>query len=485
MIRNNPPSDREQELNDLIARYEAMKVADASLYLDGDQLADIADKYAAERRFAEAQEVISYGLGLHPDNTDLMIEQAYLYLDLNKPQKAKQVAECITDTYSTEVKLLKAELLLSEGKLDAAEILLDTIEEKDDLNTIIDVANLYIDLGYPESAIHWLKIGLPKYSDNEDFLAVTANCHYSGDQLARAEFFYNKLIDKNPYNPEYWVGLAKCHFSESEFDKALEACDFAIAADEFSGEAHVLKAHCLFHLENENEAVVEYQKALDYKAIPPEFAYMFMGLACNNKEEWERSLGYFEQASSIIKENDDNNSPLLSDVYINAALCHSKLGQQTEAHSLCDQAKQIAPSYTEVYLIEGRIYMEEGEEEKAREQWDIALQYAPDAETWMQVGGYSLEYNLIEYTRFCYEQALKLDPDYPGINEQLASICVIQKDYEAFNKYNDASETPFNFDVLYKALKEIQDDKENPFIEEIKDSLDHFKKKKSDNNKKK
>lgn len=87
MGRKNSPSERERELQNLIAQYEAVKAKNESLYLDGDQLADIADLYASERKFKEAQEVITYGLGLHPGHTDLMVEQAYLFLDLNQPQK--------------------------------------------------------------------------------------------------------------------------------------------------------------------------------------------------------------------------------------------------------------------------------------------------------------------------------------------------------------------------------------------------------------
>ena len=130
MGRKNSPSERERELQNLIAQYEAVKAKNESLYLDGDQLADIADLYASERKFKEAQEVITYGLGLHPGHTDLMVEQAYLFLDLNHPQKAKEVAELITDTYSSNVKLLLAELLLNEGKLDAADQMLDRREKR-------------------------------------------------------------------------------------------------------------------------------------------------------------------------------------------------------------------------------------------------------------------------------------------------------------------------------------------------------------------
>ena len=65
MGRKNSPSAN-KELNELIAQYETAKAENRQLYLDGDQLADIADRYAAERKFDEAQEVITYGLHLHP-----------------------------------------------------------------------------------------------------------------------------------------------------------------------------------------------------------------------------------------------------------------------------------------------------------------------------------------------------------------------------------------------------------------------------------
>lgn len=69
MGRKNSPSAN-KELNELIAQYETARAENRQLYLDGDQLADIADQYAAERKFNEAQEVITYGLHLHPDSTE-------------------------------------------------------------------------------------------------------------------------------------------------------------------------------------------------------------------------------------------------------------------------------------------------------------------------------------------------------------------------------------------------------------------------------
>ena len=64
MGRKNSPSAK-KELTEIIQRYEAAKAEKRQLYLDGDQLADIADWYATERKFNDAQEVINYGLQLH------------------------------------------------------------------------------------------------------------------------------------------------------------------------------------------------------------------------------------------------------------------------------------------------------------------------------------------------------------------------------------------------------------------------------------
>lgn len=57
--------------------------------------------------------------------------------------------------------MLKAELLLNEGQLEAARSTLDTIEDTDELETIINIIYLYMDMGYPEAAKEWLDKGTP------------------------------------------------------------------------------------------------------------------------------------------------------------------------------------------------------------------------------------------------------------------------------------------------------------------------------------
>lgn len=473
MGRKNAPSDKEQqELDELIANYEAAKKENKQFYLDGDQLADIADKYAADRRFDEAQEAINYGLELHPAHTDLLIQQAYLYMDIMDIQKAKNVAECITETYNPEVKVLKAEILLNEGNLDKAEELLNSIDDKESFNTILNVSYLYMDMGYPEKALPWLTNGLKLYKDDEDFLAAVADCYRSGENTDKAIYFYNKLIDKNPYDPSYWTGLAKCHFNLQEYDKAIEACDFALAADENFGEAHTTKAHCLFYLENEEEAVHEYQLALQNNSLSPDLAHMFIGLAYANLEKWESSYKSYEDALNYIG---NDNSPILVDIYSNMAFCLSKLGRYKEAHLLCKKALKKLPQSVDIYLQEGRIYLDEDNFEGAKRCWDLALRCAPEAETLMQIGGHSLDYGMVENARLCFEQAKNLDPEYPGINGRLASVCMLMSDHDGFYRYNQLAKNPINLEGFRKALVEKGNETAARKIEEFMSKSEKYK----------
>ena len=74
-------------------QYEAAKAENRTIYLDADDLADLADWYAVHHKYAMATEVVEYGLGIHPDNTALLVEQAYLFLDTQHKEQAKDILE--------------------------------------------------------------------------------------------------------------------------------------------------------------------------------------------------------------------------------------------------------------------------------------------------------------------------------------------------------------------------------------------------------
>ena len=451
MGRKNSPSAK-KELVTLITNYEEAKAENRQLYLDADQLADIADWYASERKFEEAQEVITYGLKIHPRNTDLLIEQAYLYLDTQKLQKAKKVADSITEEFDSEVKLLKAELLLNGGKLEEAQWLLSTIADADELETIIDVVFLYLDMGYPDAAKEWLDRGKSRYAEDEEYMALTADYLASTHQVESAIIYYNKLIDKSPFNPSYWMGLVKCYFVQEQIDKAIEACDFALAADDQCGEAYAYKAHCFFYLNNSDAAIENYTKAIEYKAFPPEMGYMFLGMAYSNKGAWQEADDCYQRVIDRFVADGAGNSPLLIDTYTNKAVAASQLGKHEEAHLLCKKAKKSQPDDPGIHLTEGKLYMKEGQKKKAVKAFDKALVMEPSAEMWYLVASAYSDAEYLYQAKLCFEESYRIDPNYADVTEKLSILSLMHNEIDDFFKYNSESAHPISEDIILDLL---------------------------------
>ncbi len=464
-------SGRDKELHEIAIQYEAAQAENKSIYLDADDLADLADWYAVRRKYDLATEVAEYGLKLHPDDTGLLVQQAYLCMDTQKKKKAWEIADRIHED-SSEVKILKANLLLAEGKIDDAEQLLDTIEDKEELANIVEVAYMYIDMGYPEKALGWVSRGLEQYAEEEAFLGVTGDCYQAQGLHEKAASYYNKLIDKNPYSASYWFGLARCYFDQQMFDKTIEACDYAIVADDEFADAYIMKGHSFFQLGNEEAALEAYRQAESLDAVSPCFINTFIGLDKVAKGEWEEGLRYLEEAIASKEEDDMLTLPSL---YANAALCLHKMGKKRKAHQYCKKAYALDPDEVDPHLVEGRIYMEEGEYEKGVKQWARALESAPYADTWHEIGLCSMEIGQLSYAKLAFERVKEMEPDFDGINEKLTSLYMLLKDKENFIKYNQLCEHPFDLGELERIQQTLEEENQEDLAKAMKSIFESLK----------
>ncbi len=456
MSRKDPSYDKPSELNELIARYEEHLKKGENIYLDADQLADIADKYAADQRFDDAQQVIDYGLRLHPDNTDLLIEQSLLYLDTGKLEEAKKVAFSIQEE-SYEVTLLRGELFINEGNLDEADALFQGIKDSKNYELLADVASLYKDTGNPEKALDWAEYGLKEFPQSEELMLMKAECLASIPETEKAIEAYNQLIDLDPFNAEYWNELSKCHLLVSDYPQALNAVDFALAANDQSGEAHLIRGHILFNLDRSEEAIDAYQRALNADGISPLFGNMFLGLTFNAMEQWANAAEAFQTAIDYM---DDDFSALRSDLYLNRAISLAHLEEYPEATDLCYLALADHPIPSEVHLTEGYIYLLADDLEMAWTMWHTALDISPESSTWLHISEYLLEVNRLHDARHCMEQAAHIDPESYDIQPRLAIINLLLGDEQRFHIHNSLCPSPLDIKELLRFIEDLEEPKE-------------------------
>lgn len=468
MINKNLLSGKDRELVELAEQYETAKAEHRSLYMDADDLADLADWYGVRQQPDIAMEVVDYGLRLHPNNNALLIEKGYLYLDDYDTSRAQEIADGL-DSSLTEVKILQAQIHILNGHTEQARQLLDTIENKEELDTMINVSYMYINTHHPYDAYEWLKPGIGKYNDDEPFMTVLGDTYYGMGMLDKAIGIYNGLIDQNPYSSPYWFGLARCYFDLQMYDKAIEACDYANLSDEEFPDAYMLKGHSFFYLQNEAKALENFKIAARLGAVSSCFINTFIGLGQVAREEWADAYTHLQKA---IDAYEDEIAVGLSTLYANAALCLYKMGETSKSVEYWEMAHTENPDDAEAYLMEGKMYLDKQDLNKCQQCWEKAIQCAPDANTWHEIGTICLECGITEQARIAFENTQRLEPDFPDINEKLAIVYLLLKDKENFQKYNQLSKRPFTTEDLQRVQEIMNKENKDHLVQNLKDMLD-------------
>lgn len=471
MNKKNLLSGREKELHEMAEAYEQARAKQRSIYLDAEDLADLADWYAVRQKRDIALEVVDYGLRLHPDNSSLLIEKAYLYLDDYDTITAQQIADEV-DPSLTETKILKAQIYILDQEEDKATLLLDTLEDKHDIDTMINVAYMYINVNKYDEALTWLSPGIGRYENDEPFLGVLGDAYYGKGLIEKAEEVYNKLIDLNPYSALYWFGLARCYFDQQKFDKAIEACDYSTLSDEDFAEAYLMKGNSYFFLQNDEKALENFQEAARLGAVSQSFIDTYIGLNKSSQEQWEEACFYLTKA---LDEYEDDGLVDLATLYANAAFCLRQIGKKRKSLQYWKKAHACEPENTEIYLLEGRMYLGENNYDKAYDCWRYAIHYAPNASTWHEIGITCLENGYLEQAGVALETVKKLDETFPYINEKLATTYLLLKDKENFHKYNRLCKHPMTPNDMQHIQELLAKENKESLMQAMKHLLEALK----------
>ena len=280
---------------------------------------------------------------------------------------------------------------------------------------------------------------------------------------------YNRLIDLNPYSSSYWYGLARCYFDKQMYDKAIESCDYANLADEDFPDAYMMKGHAFFYLQNDAKALENFRKAQELGVVSASFVATFIGLGYMAEEKWAQAYAHLQDA--IDNYEDDDTVITLSMLYANAGLCLRKMGQKRKANQYWKLAHEENPEDPETYLIEGKMYLEEKNYDKCERCWAMALQLAPTAYTWHEIGMACLEQGGLEQGRKAFENVKQINPDFHEINEKLATVCLLLKDKENFQKYNQLCKHPITMDDLQRVQEFLKKENQEGMLQAMRNIL--------------
>ncbi len=461
MTSRNPLSKNERRLFDLVKAYEQGGGIIGTTELEPEDYADIIDWYDANYMNHKADEAMERALIAYPDNTELMVQEANRMISGGLYELAEHICSSLDDVTSAELTLLRARLLLLDGKDAEAQQLLSDFGY--DLLDPVMVACMYLDSERPDMALRWLEGEFEYDGDDmpkdEFYYSTLANCEFALRHYDKALQILDRLLDKDPFSSFYWLCEAKCHFMQGDYSKAINACDFAVLNDSEFGEAYMLRAFTNALIGNDSQAKEDYIRGMkesdDIAATVAEYV--------GDKLLSQQENGKWEQMMRIIDLDIDNGNLCCEDEgvqYLRKGLCLSRLGRHEEAIEMMRTAYTLNPSDTEAMLCEGYEYAITDRLDEARACWKMALRtrdcMLTDSDKYLRIGTYMFEAGHCEEAIKYVEKARDKSPDIPSINVMLLSMALLLRDKKLIKKYNRMCANMISDSDIAEALKLIE-----------------------------
>lgn len=390
------------EFKETLKRYEDAEKRHERVYFESDELTDIAEYYYTIGNNSRAVEVLDYAINLHPGAAlPLVFRGRTALLDEKDASKARHYISLIDDQLDLDCIYLKAEIMINEGKEEAADNFLheciDKIDEDDVPDYVLDVSTLFMDYNLTEKANEWLK--LSDEPDLADYKELKGRIAFSKGNYEESEHIFEALLDEDPYSNHFWNSLASTQFMRNHINDSITSSEFSIAINPNDDEAILNKANGLYSLGNFEEALTYYKRFINI--CPDEgTGYMFMGNTLLNMGRLEEAEEQYRKALSMKS----TDSRYLIETYQNLAFTLSQMGRETEAIDYMDKAEALPEcNKTDIKVVRGHILLEHGHIKDAINCFLIALhesKFSPEIFYRISISTYDCGYMHVAYKMF-------------------------------------------------------------------------------------
>ncbi|MEE3227276.1 MAG: tetratricopeptide repeat protein, partial [Bacteroidota bacterium] len=438
-----------EENNFPLTRFESMLKTNDVLFFDSDEFENIVNHYLENGKIALAKKAVKLGLDQHPSSSNLKLFKIEILIFENKLDEADRLlAELYElEPQNEEVYIQKANIFSKrDDHKKAIELLETALELTDadaDIYSLIGMEYLFMD-DFQNAKYSFMKC----LEVDEDDYSALYNVIYCFDFLEQHEEaidYLNMFLDKNPYCEVAWHQVGKQYFDLKNYNKALAAYDFAIISDDTFIGAYFEKGKVLEKLGRYNEAIENYQITLGLDD-PTSFAYLRMGkcyqkLHCDDlaiefflktvKEDPLLDKGWIAITDFYTKKMDYQNALYYINKAINIdgenvlywkryAKINNRLKFYEEAERGYRKTLELGNYELDTWLTRCDILIYLGEYEAAVTNLFEAIEFYPESpQIEFRLAGLYFSLNQEEKGHFHLENALRLEPDYDIILEEL------------------------------------------------------------------
>lgn len=359
-----------QEFIDLLAQYEKAVQNNEPVFLDADELAEIADYYQMTDRPTEAKSAIQLALSLSPGAIAPLTYCIHEALYCGDTKKAWQLLDQITERDEPDYIYDRGEIMIVEGSTDEADAYFleefKNVPPEESQDYVVDVANIYSDYGVSDKALEWMQRAKPE--NTPQFKELMARTLFGLGKYQDSQRLWNELIEHDPFQKRYWNALATTQFMNEDYSGSIESSEYAIAIDPDDPEGIVAKANALYRLGNYEQALEYYRRYL--QQVPDdEFAILHESTCLINTGQNDEALQRLQQAIQVAPPD----SPYLADIYQEIAFAYSEKGNPDEAINYLDMTNTLECDHLQVCVVKGHVMLQAGRVNEAQEYFRQAV----------------------------------------------------------------------------------------------------------------
>ncbi len=351
---------RKDDISRLLRQYLSAKREGKEPYFDADQIDDLLNSLEESNDYTYWDEVLALGLKLHPGDTALQIKKGRQFVYNQDYKGALALLENIAEKDNQDLDMLRMECYCSLDQYPKAlEILEELIAGNSEyIEDVFEyIAPILNDLDMTKEARDFVDRGLSLFPDN--MLLKNELCYILEGEgnLPQAIELCNDLIDKNPFSFEHWFTLGRLYSMATEYEKAIEAFDFAMTCDDSDLEPKILKAYCLYMNESYEKAIEEY---LEIKGDEETIHHISPLMA-----ECYIKLERYEEAYRLLaKIIDDPDMEDGASNYLNYIRCCMETERYNEAFQAVVKAAHLYPENTHIHSLLTLCLIDKGNSEE-------------------------------------------------------------------------------------------------------------------------
>lgn len=334
-----------------INKFESMLKTDDVYFFDAEDFEEIIHYYLNNGKISLGKKAIQIGLEQHPNSMELKLLRVEVLAFEDKFDAAETLLDEIQNINADneEVYIQRANIRSKQDKhQEAVNLLLEALNITDhsfDIHSLLGMEYLFMD-NYEQAKLCFMRC---VEMDDQDYSSLynVVYCFEFLEDFDGCIHYLNDYLERNPYCEVAWHQLGKMYLAKKLYIEALTAFDFAIISDDSFIGAYFEKGKVLEKLGRYNEAIENYEHTISIED-PTSYAFLRLG-KCHEK------LGNYELAKYYYYHT-VHEDPLLDKGWLAITDFHIRQKNYEKALYYINKAINIDGENPKYWKKAGKIY---------------------------------------------------------------------------------------------------------------------------------